>query len=92
MRQYFFKNSFLLLAATLLFSQSARSAVALIPDSVTWDGSGEIEVPLRVTNFDGISGVQFTLEWDASVLSLVTEEDTNTGTTVAKVRDSQGSP
>ena len=73
MRQYFFKNSFLLLAATLLFSQSARSAVTLIPDSVTWDGSGEIEVPLRVTNFDGISGVQFTLEWDASVLSLVTE-------------------
>ena len=46
-----------------------------------------------MTNFDGISGVQFTLEWDASVLSLVTEDDPNNpGTTVAKVRDSQGSP
>ena len=66
-----------------------EGAVALIPDSVTWDGSGEIEVPLRVTNFDGISGVQFTLEWDASVLDLVTEVN-RTSATEVKVTDSQG--
>ena len=90
MRQFSLKNSFLLLAATLFFSQSAHSAVTLIPDSVSWDGSGEIAVPLRVTNFDGISGVQFTLEWDASVLNLVTEVNSSTSATEVKVTDSQG--
>ena len=90
MRHYFFKNSLLLLAATLLFSQSARSEVTLIPDSVTWDESGEIAVPLRVTNFDGISGVQFTLEWDASVLDLVTQVNASTSVTEVKVTTLQG--
>ena len=47
-------------------------------------------VPLRVTNFDGISGVQFTLEWDASVLDLVTEVNSDTQATEVKVTDSQG--
>ena len=34
--------------------------------------------------------MQFTLEWDASVLSLVTEVNSSTGTTEVKVTDSQG--
>ena len=63
--------------------------MALIPDSVTWDGSGEIEVPLRVTNFDGISGVQFTLEWDASVLDLVMTRLARRYSSDGKDRDSQ---
>ena len=73
--------------------QMPEAAVALLPDSIVWDGvSEEIAVPLRVKNFDGISGVQFTLEWDSDVLSLVTEVNSDSGATEVKVTDSQGSP
>ena len=68
-----------------------EAAVALLPDSIVWDGvSEEIAVPLRVKNFDGISGVQFTLEWDASVLDLVTEVNGDSGATEVKVTTLQG--
>ena len=71
--------------------QMPEAAVALLPDSIVWDGvNEEIAVPLRVKNFDGISGVQFTLEWDASALDLVTEVNNTLGTTEVKVTDSQG--
>ena len=53
---------------------AARAQTALIPSDVTWSGSGEVEVPLKVTNYDKITGVQFTLKWDPAVLSLVTQE------------------
>ena len=43
---------------------------------------------LKVTNFDKISGVQFTLEWDASVSELGdrSQPGVKVATTVVKVR------
>ena len=66
-----------------------EAAVALLPDSIVWDGvSEEIAASLRVKNFDGISGVQFTLEWDASAWICDGSQQQNADTEV-KVTDSQ---
>ena len=65
--------SFFVFIIVLLFGASfaARAQTTLIPSDVTWNGSGEIEVPLKVTNSVKITGLQFTLKWDPSVLDIV---------------------
>ncbi|NBS27173.1 MAG: hypothetical protein EBS81_12865, partial [Gammaproteobacteria bacterium] len=43
----------------------------MVPDSVTWDGTDEyFKVPFKVTNFTGIVGLQFSVDFDSDVLAL----------------------
>ena len=49
-------------------------AVAVVSDSVEGVAGTEVVVPFSVYNFEGVSGLQFSLDWDASIAELITED------------------
>ena len=59
------------LAVFFLGIQVSHSQVTLDIGDVTTDCSNAINLPVTVTNFNSIVGVQFTIEWDESQLQFV---------------------
>ena len=62
------------------------NTVSLSPQS-TWGFAGEeVVVPFVVTGFNAISGVQFSLEWDSDVMTLI--QEVSNGNSYPKVSQS----
>jgi sugar lactone lactonase YvrE len=50
-------------------TNSADSVVLSMPDMTIAPTTQNISVPIRARNFNGISGFQFTLQWDSTILT-----------------------
>ena len=62
--------------------QSSKTVNLMTPEMTALPG-GEISVPIRASNFKQISGMQFTMEWDPSILKFSSVDSTSGALTVS---------